>query len=123
VLTDQRRQRCLVAFHRLLTWPNERFEAPSPCCVVLTRAILAHLEAQKVEACFALDLFKRVGDACLLLAQLQSDVLQPCLRQVATLFDNGSVPVEITRSRVREWLSDFRRRLSVAAGFPMAVPH
>ena len=27
------------------------------------------------------------------------------------------------KSRVKEWLSDFRRRLSVAAGFPMAVPH
>src|SRR5262249_22495763 len=59
VLTDQRRQRCLVAFHRLLTWPNERFEAPSSRRVVLARAILAHLEPKKVEACFALDLFKR----------------------------------------------------------------
>src|SRR5262245_18857613 len=29
----------------------------------------------------------------------------------------------MTKSRVKEWLSDFRRRLSVAAGFPMAVPH
>jgi hypothetical protein len=29
----------------------------------------------------------------------------------------------MTRSRVKEWLSDGRRGLSVAAGFPMAVPH
>ena len=62
--------------------------------IVLTRSLLAHLEAQKIEVCFALDCFKRVGDARLLLAQLQSNVLQPGLRQVATLFDNGSVPVE-----------------------------
>jgi hypothetical protein len=27
------------------------------------------------------------------------------------------------KSRVKEWLSDGRRSLSVAAGFPMAVPH
>ena len=80
VLTDHRRQRCPVAFHRLWTWPDERFEATSPRCVVLTCSILAHLEAQKIEACFALDFVKRVGDARLLLAQLQSDVLQPCLR-------------------------------------------
>jgi len=26
-------------------------------------------------------------------------------------------------SRVKEWLSDGRQRLAVAAGFPMAVPH
>src|SRR5262249_34744235 len=77
VLLDPRRQRGPVAFHRLFAWPDERFEATSPCCIVLTRSILAHLEAQKIEACFALDFFKCVGDACLLLAQLQSDVLQP----------------------------------------------
>src|SRR5215471_1914715 len=28
-----------------------------------------------------------------------------------------------TKSRVKEWLSDGRQGLSVAAGFPMAVPH
>jgi hypothetical protein len=92
MLTDQRRQRRPVAFHRLLTWPDERFEATSSRCIVLARSILAHLEAQKVEACFALDFFKRVGDARLLLAQLQSDALQPYLRQVATVFDDGSDP-------------------------------
>jgi hypothetical protein len=97
MLTDQRRQRRPVAFHRLLTWPDERFEATSSRRIVLARSILAHLEAKKVEACFALDFFKRVCDARLLLAQLQSDALQPCLRQVATLFDDGSVPVEDDR--------------------------
>jgi hypothetical protein len=94
VRTDQRRPRCPVAFHRLLPWRDERFAAPSPRCVVLPRSILAHLEAQKIAACFALYFFKRVGDACLLLAPLQSDVLQPCWRPGATLCDNGSVPVE-----------------------------
>ena len=94
MLTDQCRQRRPVAFHRLVTRPDERFEATSSGRIVLARSILAHLEAQKVEACFALDFFKRVGDTRLVLAQLQSDALQPCLRQVATLFDDGSVPVE-----------------------------
>jgi hypothetical protein len=27
------------------------------------------------------------------------------------------------KSRVKEWLSDFRERLAVSAGFPIAVPH
>ena len=94
MLTDQCRQRRPVALHRLVTWPDERFEAPAPRRVVLARSVLAHLEAQEIEACFALDFFKRVGDTRLVLAQLQSDALQPCLRQVATLFNNGSVPME-----------------------------
>src|SRR5712691_2029769 len=33
------------------------------------------------------------------------------------------VGLKIARSRVKEWLSDRREGLSVAAGFPMAVPH
>jgi hypothetical protein len=33
------------------------------------------------------------------------------------------VGLKTTRSRVKEWLSDSRGGLSVAAGFPMAVPH
>src|SRR5215472_4804631 len=94
LLTDQRRQRCPVAFHRLVTWSDERFETTSSRRIVLARAILAHLEAQKVEACFALDFVKRVGDARLLFTQLQADALQPRLRQVATVFDDGSVPME-----------------------------
>src|SRR5262252_8304963 len=94
MLTDQRRQRRPVAFHRLLTWSDERFEATSSRRIVLARSMLAHLEAKKVEACFALDFFKRVCDARLLFAQLQADALQPCLRQVATLFDDSSVPME-----------------------------
>ena len=114
VLTDQRRQRCPVAFHRLLTWPDECFEATSPRCVVLTCSILAHLEAQKIEACFALDFFQRVGDARLLLAQLQSDVLQPCLRQVATLFDNGSVPME--DNQIVRVSDDLRLPMELTAG-------
>jgi hypothetical protein len=94
-----------MALHRLLTWRDERFEAPSPRCVVLTRSILAHLEAQNIAAGFALDFFKRVGEARLVLAQLQSDVLQPCLRQVATWFDNGAVPREDNQSvRVADYL-------------------
>jgi hypothetical protein len=28
-----------------------------------------------------------------------------------------------TKSRVKEWLSDRRQSLAVAAGFPIAVPH
>jgi hypothetical protein len=59
-----------VAFHRLVAWPDERFEATSSRRVVLARSILAHLEAKKVKACFALDFFKCVGDARLLLTQL-----------------------------------------------------
>src|SRR5262249_40716184 len=43
---------------------------------------------------FTRDFFQRVGDARLLLTQLQADALQPCLRQVATVFDDGSVPGE-----------------------------
>src|SRR5262252_6290786 len=69
MLTDQRRQHRPVAFHRLLTWPDERFEATSSRRIVLARSILAHLEAQKVEACFALDFFKRGCDARLLFTQ------------------------------------------------------
>ena len=94
MLTDQRRQRRPVAFHRLVAWPDERFEATSLRRIVLARSVLTHLETKKVEACFTRDFFKRVGDARLLLTQLQADALQPCLRQVATLFDDGSVPVE-----------------------------
>jgi hypothetical protein len=30
---------------------------------------------------------------------------------------------KIATSRVKEWLKDRRQGLSVAAGFPMAVPH
>src|SRR5262245_37463258 len=94
MLTDQRRQRRPVAFHRLLTWSDERFEATSLRRIVLARSVLTHLKTKKVEACFTRDFFKRVGDARLLLTQLQAAALQPCLRQVATLFDDGSVPVE-----------------------------
>jgi hypothetical protein len=52
------------------------------------------MKAKKVETCFALCFFERMYDAGFLLAQLQSDALQPFLRQVATLLDNASVPVE-----------------------------
>lgn len=94
VLADQLRQPRPVAFHRLWTWLDECFEAASPRRVVLARVILANLEAQKVEACFALDCFECMGDTGLLLAQLQSDALQPFLRQVATVLDHGSVSME-----------------------------
>jgi hypothetical protein len=94
VLTDDLRQLRPVAFHRLFAWPDERCEATSPRRVVLAGSMLANLEAKKVEACFALCCFERMRDAGLLLAPLQSDVLQPCLRQVATWLDHGAVPVE-----------------------------
>ena len=94
MLTDQRRQRRPVALHRFLTWSDERFEATASRRVVLPRSILAHMEAKKVETCCPLCLFKRMCNAGFLLVQLQSDVLQPCLRQVVTLFDNRAIPVE-----------------------------
>jgi hypothetical protein len=94
VLADRLRQRRPVAFHRLFAWLDECFEAVSPRRVVLARVILANLKAKKVEACFALYFFERVCEAGFLLAQLQSDALQPFLRQMATLLDNASVPVE-----------------------------
>ena len=114
VLTNQCRQCCPVALHRLFTWSDERFEATSPRRIVLARAGLAHLEAQKAEAGFALDFFERVGDASLLFAQLQSDVLQPCLRQVATLFDNGSVPME--DDQIVRVSDDLRLPIELTAG-------
>jgi hypothetical protein len=83
-----------VALHRFLTWSDERFEATASRRVVLTRSILAHREAKKIDTCGTFGLFKRRCNAGFLLVSLQSDVLQPCWRPVATLFDNSAVPVE-----------------------------
>src|SRR5262249_45974748 len=45
---------------------------------------------------------------------LQSDALQPCLRQVATLFDNGSVPME--DHQIVRISDDLRLPLELTAG-------
>src|SRR5262245_40193501 len=114
MLTDQCRQRGPVAFYRLVTWPDECFEAPTPRRVVLARSVLAHLEAQEMKTCFALDFFQGVGNTRLWLAQRQADALQPCLRQVATVFDNGSVPVE--DHQVVRVSDDLRLPMELTAG-------
>jgi hypothetical protein len=93
VLADQLRQPRPVAFPRLCTWLEACFEATSPRRVVLARVMLANLEAENVDACFALYCCECMGDPGLLLAQLPSDALQPFLRQVATWLDHASVSV------------------------------
>src|SRR5262245_25393711 len=94
VPADELRQLRPVAFHCFLTGRDERFEAPPSRRVVLAGAILPHVEAEEVEACLAPFFFERVGDTSLRLAQLQADAFEPFLRQVSTLLDHGSVPVE-----------------------------
>jgi len=51
--------------------------------------------------------------------RVPSQVLRRCWASPAC----SCVGLKTTRSRVKEWLSDGRQGLSVAAGFPLAVPH